>query len=270
MTYGVLLSGKSRRKALAALLAAAAEPSTAAASIIVTPSGGISSTDVQSALEELDADGGGGVDLENAIATPTGLLGHDGAESGTVTPAAARTLLGFARSGAGAPSTSADFVGQFYINTTPNPDTVYQALGPSIGSGAADWTLIGDLTLAANQFACQNSGNSALEARTDKKVYTFAAGVTADGTYPLALWPNVPVTLSEVSAATVAGTCSIKIQKGGVDINGFGSAVAQTTSVTDTASTEAIAEDAKLTLVVSSASSLTGLYVTLKGTRTGA
>lgn len=206
----------------------------------------------------------------NSEITPTGFLGHDGSGPGTVTPAAARTLLGFARSGAGAPSTSADFVGQCYVNTTPNPDTVYQALGPSIGSGAADWTLIGDLTLAANQFACQNSGNSALEARTDKKVYTFAAGVTADGTYPLALWPNVPVTLSEVSAATVAGTCSIKIQKGGVDINGFGSAVAQTTSVTDTASTESYTKGNKMQVVVSSASSLTGLAFTINATRTGA
>lgn len=206
----------------------------------------------------------------NSAITPTGLLGHDGSGPGTVTPAAALALLGFTRSGAGAPSTSADFVGQFYVNTTPNPDTVYQALGPGIGGGAADWTLIGDLTLAANQYACQNTGNSALEARTDKRAYTFAANVTEDGTYPLAMWPDIPVTLNEVSAATVGGTCSIKLQKGGVDINGFGSAVAQTASATDTASTETLAEGNKLTLVVSSASSLTGIYVTLKGARTGA
>lgn len=121
----------------------------------------------------------------------------------------------------------------------------------------------------ANQYAARNSGDTDDEARTDKRLAMWAAPITADGTYPLALWGNIPVTLTEVSARTVSGTCSIKIQKGGSDINGFGSAVAQTTAVTDTASTEAIAEDAYLTIVVSSASSLTGLLVTLKGARTG-
>lgn len=121
----------------------------------------------------------------------------------------------------------------------------------------------------ANQYAARNSGDTDDEARTDKRLAMWAAPITADGTYPLALWGNIPVTLTEVSARTASGTCSIKIQKGGSDINGFGIAVAQTTAVTDTASTEAIAEDAYLTIVVSSASSLTGLLVTLKGARTG-
>ena len=208
-------------------------------------------------------------EVDSAI-TPTGLLGHDGSGPGTVTPGAARTLLGFTRSGAGAPSTSADFIGQFYINTTPNPDTVYQALGPSVGSGAADWTLIGDLTLAANQFACQNSGNSALEARTEKKAYGFTLAVTADGTYQLPPWPDMPCTGVDVQTHAWGGTCSIKIQKGGADINGYGSAVAQTTSVTTTASTESYTKGNKMQIVVSSASSLTGISGTINAVRTGA
>lgn len=171
-----------------------------------------------------------------------------------------------ARSGTGAPSTSADEVGQWYVRTSNG--ALYRAI--SVGSGAADWELQSSLTLSANQYAAANSGGSAQEARTDKRAYTFAAAITADGTYPLALWPNIPVTLSEVSGRTVGGTCSIKLQKNGSDINGFGSAVGQSTSVTDTASTEQLAEDDRLTLVVSSASSLTGIYVTLKGARTGA
>lgn len=121
----------------------------------------------------------------------------------------------------------------------------------------------------ANQYAARNSGDTDDEARTDKVSVLWSAPITANATYPIALWPNVPVTLSEVSARTVSGTCSIQIQKGGSNINGFSSAVAQTTSVTDTASTETLAEDAYLTVIVTSASSLTGLCVTFKGTRTG-
>lgn len=171
-----------------------------------------------------------------------------------------------ARSGTGAPSSSADEVGQWYVRTSNG--ALYRAI--SVGSGAADWELQSSLTLAANQYAAANSGGTAQEARTDKRAYTLGGSITADGTYPLAMWPDIPVTLNEVSAATVSGTCSIKIQKNGVDINGFGSAVALTTSAVDTASTEAIAEGNKLTLVVSDASSLTGVYVTFKGARTGA
>jgi hypothetical protein len=192
------------------------------------------------------------------------------------------------RTGSAAPTVSARFIGDVWVETTSNPDVVYFAPGPAIGAGAADWvaalplsgagnvrvvasggTAEAWLDVAANSYPAQNTGDTAAESRTDKRLGMWGLAITADGTYPLALWGNIPVTLSEVSASTVAGTCSIKLQKGGVDINGFSSAVAQTTSVTDTASSESIAEDAKLTLVVSSASSLTGLYVTLKGTRTG-
>lgn len=220
-------------------------------------------------LYESGGGGGSGVDLENALASPTGFLGHD-SDAGTVTPAVARTLLALVTSGAGAPTASADFVGQYYVNTTPDPDTVYQALGPSVGNGAADWTLLGDVTLAANQFAVQNSGNTALEARTDKRAYTVSLAVTADGTYQLPPWPDMPCTGVDVQSHTWAGTCSIKIQKAAGDINGYSSAVAQTTAVTTTASTETYTKGAKMQVVVSSASSLTGLAFTINATRTGA
>lgn len=268
-TYGTLLNDRSQRKALESLLLGDA-PSFEANTLYP----GAPELTITEALVELyDGGGGGGgtgVDLDNPIAVPTGFLGHDASESGTVTPEVARTLLGLVTSGAGAPTASAAFVGQYYINTTPNPDTVYQALGPSVGNGAADWTLLGDLTLAANQFAVQNSGNTALEARTDKRAYTVSLAVTADGTYQLPPWPDIPCTGVDVQSHTWAGTCSIKIQKAAGDINGYGSAVAQTTSVTTTTSTESYTKGNKMQVVVSSASSLTGLAFTINATRTGA
>lgn len=243
----------------------------------------------------------------NADITPAGFLGHDGSVPGKFGVAAAKALLNLAtadlsdagelaaadyadlyRSGAGAPTVSARFVGDIWINTTPNPDTVYQALGPSIGGGPADWTLMttlaigseGDIlavvssaeawfSLAANQTAVKNTGNTAIEARLQKHAYMFSGAFTADGTYQLPPWPDIPCTGVDVQTHTWGGTCSIKIQKGGSDINGYGSAVAQTTSVTTTTSTETYTKGAKMQVVISSASSLTGLAVTINAKRTG-
>lgn len=143
--------------------------------------------------------------------------------------------------------------------------------------GSADpyWrTAIPDMVqLAANQFAALNSAGTALEARTEKVVATVFLPVTgnvsggaAEG--QIGMWGNKPVTLTGVRARTLGGTCSIQIRKNGTAINGFGDAVAQTTSPTNTASTETLAQDNVLDVVVTSASALTGVFITILGART--
>ncbi len=129
------------------------------------------------------------------------------------------------------------------------------------------------VSLAANQVATLNNAGTAFEARTEKVVASIFLPITgnvsagaAEG--QIGMWGNKPTTLTAVRARTLAGTCDIQIRKAGTAINGFGTAVAQTTSVTGTASTEAFAQDNLLDVVVTSASSLTGLFITFLGVRT--
>jgi hypothetical protein len=130
------------------------------------------------------------------------------------------------------------------------------------------------IQLAANQVATLNSAGTGLEARTEKVVGSIflpitgdVAGGAADG--QIGLWGNKPCTLTAVRARTLGGTCSIQIRKNGSPISGFASAVGQSTAVTSTASTEPLAQDNLLDVVVTDASGLTGLFVTLLGVRTG-
>jgi hypothetical protein len=143
--------------------------------------------------------------------------------------------------------------------------------------GSADpyWRVAvpGTIELAANQVATLNNAGTGFEARTEKVVGSVflpitgnVSGGAAEG--QIGLWGNLPCTLTAVRARTLGGTCSIQIRKNGSAINGFSSAVAQTTSVTGTASTEAFAQDNLLDVVVTSASSLTGLFITFLGVRT--
>jgi hypothetical protein len=125
------------------------------------------------------------------------------------------------------------------------------------------------ISLTANQYPAINSGGTLFEARDDKRPFSWGAPITADGTYPVALWPNIPTTLSQVRARTISGTCSIQLRLNGGAFNGFGSAVAQTTTVNSTASTQALAEDNLLEIIVTSASSLTGLVFSFRDLRTG-
>jgi hypothetical protein len=124
-------------------------------------------------------------------------------------------------------------------------------------------------TLAANQYLASNSGGTAAEVRSDKRPFPWTAAITADGTYPVALWGDIPATLSQVRARTVSGTCSIQLRKGGAAFNGFSSAVALTTTVVGVTSTETLAEDNYIDIVVSSAASLTGIVLSFREVRTG-
>ena len=131
----------------------------------------------------------------------------------------------------------------------------------------------GTVELAANQTATLNNAGTALEARTEKIVASLFLPVTADvaggaAEGQIGMWGNKPCTLTAVRARTLGGTCSIQIRKNGTAINGFATAVAQTTTVTGTASTEALAQDNLLDVVVTNASSLTGLFITFLGVRT--
>ena len=146
------------------------------------------------------------------------------------------------------------------------------ALARLAEGSATEWLAalgIEGVTLGANQVAVKNNANTALEPRTQKVTASFAVPVTADGTVELAMWGDIPTTLSEVRIRTFAGTCSVQIQKNGTPINGFATAVPQSTTVTPTASTESLAEDNRLTVLVTGATGLTGLHIVLKGVRTG-
>lgn len=129
------------------------------------------------------------------------------------------------------------------------------------------------IQLAANQVATLNNAGTAFEARTEKVVHSaflpvtgnVAAGAAAG---QLVLWGNMPVTLTAVRARTLGGACSIQIRRNGTPISGFAAAVAQTTAVTGTATSEPLGQDNLLDVVVTSASSLTGLFITLLGVRT--
>ena len=122
--------------------------------------------------------------------------------------------------------------------------------------------------LAANQYEAKRDDSSAREARTDKRSACFVAPISADGTFTVALWPDVPMRLSQVSARTSAGTCAIQVHKNGNAISGFASPLSLSTSVSAATSTETLAENDYLTLVVTASSALRGVAVTFKGTRT--
>jgi hypothetical protein len=129
------------------------------------------------------------------------------------------------------------------------------------------------IQLAANQVATLNSAGTAFEARTEKEVWSLflpisgnVAGGAAAG--QLGMWGNKPCTLTAVRARTLGGTCSIQIRKNGSPISGFASAVGQSTAVTSTASTEPLAQDNLLDVVVTGANALTGLFLTFLGVRT--
>lgn len=258
-------------------------------------------------------------EVNSALTSPTGLLGHDGSGPGTVTPARARALVTryaavpnvitadtnitsshiynlLPISGSGVDLTlvetgwsAGDWVdilvvgtstvsltaGTNGINRAGNdtivlyPDTLTRVVltsgsDPMWAAGASDF-----LSLGANQAAVSNSAGAVLEARTQKFIHNFVATITANGTYPVAKHGDVPVTLNEVTVQSVSGACDYKLQKNGADFNGHGTALGVTTTKRDTACTETLAEDDLTTLVITNASSLTGIYVTQKGTRTG-
>lgn len=177
-----------------------------------------------------------------------------------------------AKSGAGAPTGSADEVGQWYVNTS-NGD-LYQA--SDTGGGAGDWDLVGSLTLAANQYAAQNTGNTALEARTDKREFPIGAAapngefLAATGSVTM-IGPDYAWTLTSVKLLGVGDEADVQVFEAGSGINGFSSAVTITTAgtVQSVASTEAIAANAVLRVDwTNGGASLTGVVAKLVGTRT--
>lgn len=125
------------------------------------------------------------------------------------------------------------------------------------------------ISLAANQSQVRNDANNADEARTQRVFVTWADEISSDSTYMLALWGPIPTILSHVSIRTDGGTCSVQVTKNGSAINGFASAQAASTTTADVTSTETLANGDVLRTVVTSAFSLTGLFVTLNGVRTG-
>ncbi len=140
---------------------------------------------------------------------------------------------------------------------------------------AAQRTTLGIATtsLSANQFQAVDSAGTSAEARTDKVVVTVFLPITgnvsagtADG--QIGMWGNKPTTLTSVRTRTLGGTCDLQIRKAGSAFAAYSSAIGQTTSVTGTTSTEALASDNVIDVVVTNASSLTGLFITFLGART--
>lgn len=128
--------------------------------------------------------------------------------------------------------------------------------------------------LGANQIAARNSANDGFEARTDKIVATIFLPIDANVSAgapegQIGMWGNKPCTLTAVRARTLGGTCNIVIQVNGSNMDGFGASESQTTTVKNTASTQTLTQDDVLQVVVTSASGLTGLFITFLGVRTG-
>ena len=143
------------------------------------------------------------------------------------------------------------------------------------GSASPYWRVAVPVTveLAANQVATLNSAGTGFEARTEKEVWSVflpisgnVAGGAAGG--QIGMWGDKPCRLTAVRARTLGGTCSIQIRKDGLAIDGFAAAIPQTTVVTGTPSSEVLAQDNVLDVVVTSASGLTGLFITFLGVRT--
>jgi hypothetical protein len=127
----------------------------------------------------------------------------------------------------------------------------------------------GSLTLAANQVMVLNNAGTAFEARTQKPEWRLTLPITANGTYALGLEGDLPVNWVNWKCRTVGGTASIQVRKNGTAVNGFGSAVALTSTAGDTASTGTSGDGAYWDVVVTSASSLTGIALVAEGVRTG-
>lgn len=123
------------------------------------------------------------------------------------------------------------------------------------------------VTLAANQYSTLDSAGTSPEARTDKRAMTGSIVTDTNGTYYLGFVPFAGVA-TNVRARTISGTCDIVVSKNGSAINGFGSAVSITSTAGDTASTETFAADDLISVTTSSASTLTGVVLSLEFTRT--
>lgn len=95
----------------------------------------------------------------------------------------------------------------------------------------------------------------------------------ADGTYDVALESPGEATISELSAKTASGTCTIQVRIDNVPVTvtGGGSTLAVTSTKASVAATatNAIGADSRVTLVVSGSSSPVSLAVTIHYSRTG-
>lgn len=92
--------------------------------------------------------------------------------------------------------------------------------------------------------------------------------ITAAGTRVICLRMPWTGTVISVDLETDSGTCDVVINDDGAAITGFGSAVGATATIGNTVSGASVAAGSKLEVVVSNPSSLTGLAVNLRMTRT--
>lgn len=180
--------------------------------------------------------------------------------------------LSIARGGTGAGTASAALGNLGGVPTTRQIST-----GTGL-TGGGDLSANRTIALSwsgANTVPVRNDANDAIEFRPKKASVSIFLPATdnvgqADTNGQLMLWPNVPTRLSAVRARTLGGTCNVQIFRNGTAINGFASAVSLSTTVTNTASTQTLAQDDRISVAITGASSLTGVFLTFIGTETGA
>jgi hypothetical protein len=143
-----------------------------------------------------------------------------------------------ARSGTGAPTASADEVGQWYTNNS-NGDK-YQAI--SAGSGAADWELVSSVSATDGQKLVYDDDNDVWVAETEVKDFVFrvfgTVGTAIDSsTSQFKLpWPwKLTAVRHKVSAGSI--TVTAKIGEGGTTITGVSALTLNQTSWTSTSVT---------------------------------
>lgn len=99
----------------------------------------------------------------------------------------------------------------------------------------------------------------------------IAGELTAPGnrTYTIDLSAPFPYTINTLVTQLTAGTCTVAVQIGGVNVTGLSAVAATTTLTTSTATAaNAVAANAKVTLVVSNVAGASELAFALKFTRT--
>lgn len=189
----------------------------------------------------------------NSAVTPTGLLGHDGSGPGTVTPAAARTLLNV-EDGANVTDTA---------NVT--------AAGALMDSEVTNLADVKAFDPADYATAAQGAtADSALPATGAGLVEQLTGHIeTAENkTYVLDQSAAYAYTINTLIIKSASGAVTAKLTIDGVDVTGISAVSVSSTEATGTASAaNAVSVGNTVALVLSSNSSALDVAFTVKSTR---
>lgn len=212
-------------------------------------------------------------EVNTPIATPTGILAHDGTGPGRITPAQARTLLNF---------------------TVPDGDKG----DVTVSGGGATWAIDNDaVTLAKLANAAASSkllGSGATGAGADYAELTLGTNLSMSGTtlnatasavtssinghietvaiksYVLELKAPTGYTINSLTTDCASGSCTVAVQIDGTPVTWTGSVTTLGASTTETEvnalSANTVAIGATVALVVSANTSCLDLWFTVKVT----